>query len=878
MEDLALQSGMSFVMGPVISSWASGCFASSLYARQRTALNTVLFCCTTGYVKRNNFSNGWASDTENHKDLIPKRIGSGNFPRKLYNANEIPFGLSNPVAKTVNLKVKATGSVKSSSKKAYRSTDIGTDEISHEVPIVDDDVINRVILGPLDTDQIAAVKSEAASILLSAGPGAGKTRTLSHRVAYLICKHKIDPSSLMVLTFTNAAAKELTMRVDALLKECGFGDYLQGHSLWIGTFHSICRRLLTEFKVGSRPIEILDPVRQVEMMSDILNSLKIEEYLRKNHLLSNISRTKMELLSEKGFKLLREDKIFQEVYKEYEKRKKLKFFLSAKHSKELYDPVLFDFDDLLTVTLKALKDNHNGFRDKLRHAFKTVLVDESQDTNKIQYALVNHFTASVFMVGDIDQCIYGFRGADALNMRRASSDFKDLKRLELNRNYRSTEHIVSAANGVIQYNLDRFDKVGVPMNKGGSKVRVVTLSSDFGEADWIAREYQEKRRAGVMWSDMAVLFRTNRQSQPIQHAFAKLKIPYEVIGGFSFYDRTEVKDILAYLRLILNPADNLSFRRIVNAPKRGIADASLKEIFRLASDGKMSAMEMLRAVQKNPELKHESKLSKARWETLLEFSELFTSLRDFAEKNPIDLLIDEIISRTKYDEYLEKKDKDKDAVQSPTDITRMDHLEQLKAEAAAISSLPSIINAEIEQSPLKLLLDEISMVSSHEEETKMDNKVKLMTCHKSKGLEYEIVTVSGCVDGLFPLVYGKPRNLVDEIVQTEGESEESIKEKEQERNLFYVAMTRAKRLLNLTYASERMMQGRIVENFPSPFIHEIPLNHIERDDLSDVYSAEEKPVRASWSGYKNKSKKKTANASTRKQNPLRSGRIRNLQN
>jgi DNA helicase-2/ATP-dependent DNA helicase PcrA len=633
--------------------------------------------------------------------------------------------------------------------------------------------------------QKEAVLHNEGPLLILAGAGSGKTRVLTHRIAHLINDELVKPYNILAITFTNKAAKEMKERVRGLLDDVV-------DSIWIGTFHSICIRILRRYieKIGyERNFVIFDTTDQKTLIKDCLKELNINE---KNYpvkqVIGVISSAKDELLNAARF---------ERMYKSDFKMSKYAQIYSL-YQKKLKQNNALDFDDIIINTINLF----NEFPDVLEYyqnKFRYVLVDEYQDTNTAQYNLVAMLSRgyrNLCVVGDDDQSIYGWRGANIRNILDFEVDFKDCKTIKLEQNYRSTSVILEAANNVIKNNLGRKSKKLWTDKDGGDLLSLFQGSTESEEAYYISNEivkqYKEKNRK---YNDMAILYRMNAQSRVIEEAFMREGIPYKIFGGLKFYDRKEIKDLIAYLRLIQNPSDNISLKRIINVPKRGIGNTSVNNVENISNNMEVPMYTILSSVEELPELKRASaKLS--------DFYKLIEDLRNL--KNTINLVdfIDEVIGRTKLLEEYKKEN-------TPESRTRIENVQELLSGA---KEFDDNLGGE---STLESYLEQISLVSDLDNYEEESDNVVLMTLHSAKGLEFPLVFMIGMEDGIFP--------------GFRSMSEES--EMEEERRLCYVGITRAREKLYLTSAYERTLFGNTSYNRPSRFLKEIPDNLIEGSEV-----------------------------------------------
>lgn len=605
----------------------------------------------------------------------------------------------------------------------------------------------------LNPDQISAVQHVGGPALVVAGPGSGKTRVLTHRVAYLIQNEGIPEINILCVTFTNKAANEVKERV---------GKVLEGVSKlsWSGTFHSICSKILRKegYQIGISPsFVIYDSDDQESLIKGIIKDFGIDpKKFSPRAVLSTISSAKSELVDPLQYINYAQgyfQRTVSKIYPEYQKR--------------LRNNSALDFDDLLVETVRLFEEVPFVL-DKYQKLFKYILVDEYQDTNKVQYVLTKMLSDShgnIFVVGDMSQAIYSFRGADFRNILNFQNDYKDAKVYNLGQNYRSTQNILDAAKGVIQNNTTHIPLDLWTENGAGEKLSLYTGYSDKEEANYIVESINNELNTTRTFRDIAVLYRTNAQSRNIEEALIRNNIPYRIVGGQRFYARKEVKDIISYLRVIHNPKDTVSWERIINVPPRGI--------------GQKSAA-MLKST--NWDLDFIEERSKIPFKRLIQSKETLSTLE----------LMEEVLDVSGYLTWL--NDGSEESVQ------RIENIKELKSVASQFVSLDEF-------------LENVALIeSSNKANTSDVNVVTLLTVHASKGLEFPVVFIVGMEEGLFP------------HVQSMGE----LDQLEEERRLCYVAITRAKERVFITNATSRLYFGTTQSNPPSRFIDEIPKVLIER--------------------------------------------------
>lgn len=636
------------------------------------------------------------------------------------------------------------------------------------------------IYDTLNKQQREAVYHTDGPLLILAGAGSGKTRVLTHRIACLIGEKGVNPRDILAITFTNKAAGEMRERVDALV---GHGS----ESIWVSTFHSTCVRILRRYidRLGyGNNFTIYDTDDQKTLMKDVCRQTGIDTKVYKERsLLSAISSAKDELITPKEYELnaagdYRKQKIAK-VYFEYEKQ------LRANNA--------LDFDDLLVKTVE-LFENHPDVLQYYQERFRYIMVDEYQDTNTVQFKFVSLLAGrykNLCVVGDDDQSIYKFRGANIKNILNFESTFQNARVIKLEQNYRSTGNILNAANAVISNNRGRKEKSLWTENGQGEKIQLRPFDTGYEEADFIAQDIQKHVKDEGSYNDHAVLYRTNAQSRLFEERFVAGNIPYKIVGGVNFYARREIKDLLAYLKTIDNGRDDLAVRRIVNVPKRGIGLTTINRVQESAISRDIGFYEALRGL----DLIENIGRSAARLDSFVALIEYFKS---FARKQTISDLLREIIDKTGYVETLEAENKE-DAQ------TRIENIDELLSKAAAYEEAC----AETDIKPtLSGFLEEVALVADIDSLDEEQDYVVLMTLHSAKGLEFPHVYLVGLEDGLFPSY----------MTVTSGELEDM----EEERRLCYVGITRAEKDLTLCWAKMRMIRGETQYNRMSRFLTEIP--------------------------------------------------------
>jgi DNA helicase-2/ATP-dependent DNA helicase PcrA len=644
---------------------------------------------------------------------------------------------------------------------------------------------NNVLKG-LNPEQQRAVVSTEGPLLIVAGAGSGKTRVLTQRIGYLLKEKKVAPWSILAITFTNKAAREMRERVHQLVGQ-------DAEDIWISTFHSMCVRILRRDidRVGyNRNFTILDTGDQLSVIKQCLKDLNIDpKKFDPRAILSAISSAKNELKDPKRFGSTAADPFQSNVHRVYEL-----------YQKRLKSNNALDFDDLIMITIQLFADVPEvlAFYQK---KFYYIHVDEYQDTNKAQYLLVRMMAEkhhNICVVGDSDQSIYGWRGADITNILNFEKDYPNTTVVKLEQNYRSTKRILQAANQLIANNVGRKPKNLWTENNEGSKIRLYTGDNEFSEAYFIADQVHQGVLDGKRYSDYAVLYRTNAQSRIVEEVFLKSNIPYGIVGGTKFYDRKEIKDILAYLRLISNPDDDISLQRIINVPKRGIGQASIDKITAYANINEMS---MYRAVQESDHIGLSGKAGKA----IADFAKVINDMEQMKEYLSVTELTEEMLKRIGFKETYEAEG----TLEAKARLENIDEFLSVTLD----------FEQKYDDKSLVSFLTELALVADidtvdDEEEGDVNNKVTLMTLHSAKGLEFPVVFLIGLEESVFP----HTRALFDDV------------EMEEERRLAYVGITRAEETLFMTRASMRTLYGRTNANSPSRFLQEVPGDLLEGEE------------------------------------------------
>lgn len=636
------------------------------------------------------------------------------------------------------------------------------------------------IYDKLNEPQREAVYHTDGPLLILAGAGSGKTRVLTHRIAYLIEERNVNPWNILAITFTNKAAGEMRERVDSLV---GFGS----ESIWVSTFHSMCVRILRRFidRLGyDNRFTIYDTDDQKTLMKEVCKKVAIDtKVFKERSLMSAISSAKNELILPDEFELnaggdFAKLKIAK-VYREYEAQ------LKANNA--------LDFDDLLVKTVQLLQTQPDVL-ENYQERFRYIMVDEYQDTNTVQFQLVRLLAGkyrNLCVVGDDDQSIYKFRGANIRNILDFEHEFSDACVIKLEQNYRSTGNILNAANRLIANNKGRKEKTLWTANGEGELVHLRQFDTGYDEADFIAEDIKKEVRAGASYNDHAVLYRTNAQSRLLEEKFVAMNVPYKIVGGVNFYARREIKDLLAYLKTIDNGMDDIAVRRIINVPKRGIGLTTINRIQESAAERGLGFYETLMA----PELIPGIGRSAAKLDSFAALIEYFKGLTG---QMSITDLLREVIEKTGYMESLDSEDKE-DAQ------ARKENIDELINKAAAYEEAAEDRD---ELATLSAFLEEVALVADIDSLDEEQDYVVLMTLHSAKGLEFPHVYLAGMEDGLFPSYMTITSDDRDDL--------------EEERRLCYVGITRAEQELTLTCARRRMVRGETQYNKISRFIKEIP--------------------------------------------------------
>ena len=637
--------------------------------------------------------------------------------------------------------------------------------------------ISAKLLEGMNERQKEAVQHTQGPLLIMAGAGSGKTRVLTHRMAYILAEEEVYPWNILAITFTNKAAREMKERVSQLVGS-------QAEDMWVSTFHSMCVRILRrdiELLGYQRSFTICDPSEQQTAMKRILKKLDIDsEKYDYRMILNRISQAKNDLEDVEEFNKKYTgyvEQIIGKCYREYQK--------------ELAKSMTLDFDDLIMLTVQLFQKNPETLQ-YYQQKFQYIHVDEYQDTNHAQYRLVTMLAKkfkNICVVGDADQSIYGWRGADMSNILEFEKDYQNAKVVLLEQNYRSTKTILQAANDVIGNNIERKEKKLWTENDEGQPITYYRAQSEQDEGRYVLSQIQSLLRDGYHYNDFAILYRTNAQSRVMEENLLKSNIPFRLVGGQRFFERMEIKDLLAYLRLIVNSQDDLSFRRIVNSPKRGIGATSLAKLSDFAEVYQFSLLEASLQTTLSP-------LSGKAAKALEKFATTIEELRKMQEFLSISEFVEQVIEKTGYLTSLEQQ-------HTMEADARIENIQEFISVAKQFEQ--DRLEEESEESPLLQFLTDLSLVSDVDSDDGDGRMVTLMTLHAAKGLEFPVVFIIGLEEGIFP-------------------SSRSIMEHddvEEERRLAYVGITRAEQKLFLTNAYSRLLYGRTQTNRPSRFVLEI---------------------------------------------------------
>ncbi|HEC2173719.1 TPA: DNA helicase PcrA [Staphylococcus delphini] len=672
------------------------------------------------------------------------------------------------------------------------------------------------LVANMNKEQSEAVRTTEGPLLIMAGAGSGKTRVLTHRIAYLLDEKDVSPYNILAITFTNKAAKEMKERVQALVGE-------EAEVIWMSTFHSMCVRILRRDadRIGiERNFTIIDPTDQKSVIKDVLKRENIDpKKYEPKIFIGEISKLKNDLLTPAKAEAEADDfysRMVATVYKGYQQ--------------QLVRNQALDFDDLIMTTIR-LFERVPDVLDFYQNKFQYIHVDEYQDTNTAQYTLVNMLAQkfkNLCVVGDSDQSIYGWRGANIHNILSFEKDYPNARTIFLEQNYRSTKTILQAANEVIRHNTERKPKGLWTANQQGEKIHYYEAMSERDETEYVVREIFKQQKKGKRYKDMAVLYRTNAQSRVLEETFLKSTIPYVMVGGQKFYDRKEIKDLLSYLRLIANSADDISLRRIINVPKRGIGPSSVEKIATYAADHELTMFDALAEVDFIG-------LSKKVTQAAAEFYQLMSNLMQEQEFLEVSEIVDEVLEKSGYREMLKRE-------QSIESRSRLENIDEFMSVPVDYEK-----NTPLEEQSLINFLTDLSLVADVDE-ANLEDGVTLMTMHSAKGLEFPIVFIIGMEESIFPHI---------RAIQSENDHE-----MEEERRISYVAITRAEEELYLSHATSRTLFGRPQSNARSRFLNEIPeelLDLPERQHATTIGSKKRQPAKR---GFSQRTVKNAASSST----------------
>lgn len=629
------------------------------------------------------------------------------------------------------------------------------------------------LLVGLNPEQRRAVETTEGPLLIQAGAGSGKTKTLTHRIAYLVASHKATPYNVLAVTFTNKAAREMRERLALLL---GHNPDDRTFVPYMGTFHSICVRLLRrdgEYVGVPSNFVIFDESDRLVAVKQIAKSLMIDEKAYPaRQIAGRISAAKNELIGPRAYQEQASsplERVAADVYPRYEK--------------SLHDAGALDFDDLISKTVSMLKNNQS-VRKRWQQQFRYIMIDEYQDTNAAQYQLVRLLVDAhnnIAVVGDDWQSIYSWRGADFRNILRFEKDYPAVTVIKLEQNYRSTKHILDAAHAIISKNTQRSDKQLWTSAGDGMPVQMVPVGNERSEGEAIVRRVSQRIDAGLRnYGDFAILYRTNAQSRSLEEACLHYGIPYRIVGGQRFYDRKEIKDVIAYIRLIFQPEDRVSFERVVNVPTRGVGAKSIQSFYQWQADQNMTLKQALDSVELCNAITPKARKS------LVDFARILQDLREVSQDTTVVVLVESLIRRIDYLNYLDDK--------TPQGEARQENVRELLSVAK-----------EYQELGLEGFLEEISLVSDVDTGGASGQAITLMTLHAAKGLEFPVVFMAGMEETIFP----HSRALYDQS------------EMEEERRLCYVGMTRAREELYMLFSASRMIYGGVQHNPPSRFLSEI---------------------------------------------------------
>ncbi|NBK47000.1 DNA helicase PcrA [Staphylococcus delphini] len=672
------------------------------------------------------------------------------------------------------------------------------------------------LVANMNKEQSEAVRTTEGPLLIMAGAGSGKTRVLTHRIAYLLDEKDVSPYNILAITFTNKAAKEMKERVQALVGE-------EAEVIWMSTFHSMCVRILRRDadRIGiERNFTIIDPTDQKSVIKDVLKRENIDpKKYEPKIFIGEISKLKNDLLTPAKAEAEADDfysRMVATVYKGYQQ--------------QLVRNQALDFDDLIMTTIR-LFERVPDVLDFYQNKFQYIHVDEYQDTNTAQYTLVNMLAQkfkNLCVVGDSDQSIYGWRGANIHNILSFEKDYPNARTIFLEQNYRSTKTILQAANEVIRHNTERKPKGLWTANQQGEKIHYYEAMSERDETEYVVREIFKQQKKGKRYKDMAVLYRTNAQSRVLEETFLKSTIPYVMVGGQKFYDRKEIKDLLSYLRLIANSADDISLQRIINVPKRGIGPSSVEKIATYAADHELTMFDALAEVDFIG-------LSKKVTQAAAEFYQLMSNLMQEQEFLEVSEIVDEVLEKSGYREMLKRE-------QSIESRSRLENIDEFMSVPVDYEK-----NTPLEEQSLINFLTDLSLVADVDE-ANLEDGVTLMTMHSAKGLEFPIVFIIGMEESIFPHI---------RAIQSENDHE-----MEEERRISYVAITRAEEELYLSHATSRTLFGRPQSNARSRFLNEIPEELLDLPERQHATTIGSKKRQSAKRGFSQRVVKNSTSSST----------------
>ncbi|MEZ7630542.1 DNA helicase PcrA [Streptococcus sp. 27098_8_75] len=645
------------------------------------------------------------------------------------------------------------------------------------------------LLNGMNDRQAEAVQTTEGPLLIMAGAGSGKTRVLTHRIAYLIDEKMVNPWNILAITFTNKAAREMRERAEKLKTEA--------QDCLIATFHSMCVRILRREAdhIGyNRNFTIVDPGEQRTLMKRILKNLNLDpKKWNERAILGTISNAKNDLIDEVAYANLAGDMYTEIVAKCY-----------TAYQKELRQSEAMDFDDLIMLTLRLFDQNPDVLT-YYQQRYQYIHVDEYQDTNHAQYQLVKLLASrfkNICVVGDADQSIYGWRGADMQNILDFEKDYPEAKVVLLEENYRSTKTILQAANEVIRNNRNRPPKNLWTQNEDGEEIVYYRANDEQDEALFVARTIDQLSREGYSHKDFAVLYRTNAQSRTVEEALLKSNIPYTMVGGTKFYSRKEIRDVISYLNLIANPSDNISYERVVNEPKRGVGPGTMEKIRDFASSQEISLLDASANILLSPV---KGKAAQA----VYDFANMLLDLREHLDDYTVTELVEAVLEKTGYAAALV-------AQATLESQARIENIEEFLSVTKNFDESPDNSSDESGLDKLSRFLNDLALIADTDDGDQESSEVTLMTLHAAKGLEFPVVFLVGMEENVFPL----------------SRASEDEDELEEERRLAYVGITRAEKILYLTNANSRMLYGKTNYNQPTRFLREISSDLLDYQGLA----------------------------------------------